>query len=129
MADINKRKPRVINLKKRKITGVPRLPETQISVKVHTEPVVIPVKPVPRIVEQPQCSQCGGGNEDMLRCVSCEASHQELVARLDAVKRVKVPKVKEELMITHEKRGGIDVTVYTDRATAQIAGIPWKPNN
>ena len=128
MADINKRKPRVINLKKKKLV-VPVVTPVKLEVAPEVKPEIKAVPIVPRIVEQVQCSQCGGGNEDMLRCLSCETSHQELVARLDAVKRVKVPKVKEPLMVTHEKRGGIDVTVYTDRATAQIAGIPWKPNN
>ena len=125
MPDIRRKKPRVINLRKAKKQVFEVAP-----VKLEIAPEIKPIiKPVPRIVDQPQCSQCGGGNEDMLRCVSCEAEHQELVARLDSVKRTKVPKVKEELMISHEKRGGIDVTVYTDRATAQFAGIPWKPNN
>ena len=126
--DIEKRKPRVINLKKNRKQVIPPTP-IKLEVAPEIKSVTPAIKLPPRIVEQAQCSQCGGGNEDMLRCVSCEASHQELVAKLDSVKRVKVPKVKEELMVTHEKRGGIDVTVYTDRATALVAGIPWKPNN
>ena len=113
--DIRKRKPRIINLKKKVKVRVERYDTPVVHVD---EPIVAP----PRIIDQAQCFKCGGGNEDNLRCADCEAKHQEIVARLDARPQSKVEKVPVQWVKSKEIRNGIVITNYMTKEEAQMMG-------
>ena len=72
-----------------------------------------------------KCYRCNQNDvsEEFQRCPSCEISHKELCAKLDARPRVKNTKIKEELFPIYETKQGIKVTTYIDKNYAMIMGI------
>ena len=116
--DINKRKSRVINLRKKKIMAeVPRKIEV-------SQPEVTPAKITPRTTTPELCYQCGSGNEDNLRCGSCEAKHQELVVKLDSRPREKVEKIREKEYPFYSVKGGVQFTDWYTAEDLRTLGIP-----
>ena len=70
------------------------------------------------------CYQCGSGNEDNLRCGSCEAKHQELVVKLDSRPREKVEKVREKEYPFYSVKGGVQFTDWYTAEDLRTLGIP-----
>lgn len=71
------------------------------------------------------CFKCNsvGVQEEFQRCPSCEASHQDLIKKLDSQPKNKEKKIKEELFPIKEMKGGIQITTWVDRETARINGM------
>ena len=115
--DINRRKPRVINLRKIKKQVTP--------VKAEIEPEVIPeVSKVSLTTSPDKCFQCGSGNEDYLRCETCEAKHQEIVAKFETRPKVKTEKVREKFYPFYSVKGGVKFTDWYSEEDLRVLGIP-----
>ena len=69
-----------------------------------------------------QCNKATVENE-FERCPSCKLSHKELCAKLDAVPRKKVEKVREELFEIKSMRRGVEFTDIISRQDAMALGI------
>lgn len=71
------------------------------------------------------CYKCGKTEvqEEFQLCSSCEVSHRELAKKLDSRPKVIQKKPKEKLFPIKEMKGGIQVTTWVDRETAQINGM------
>src|SRR3990167_8792911 len=103
--DIKKRKPKPINLRKRKVI-------------VHSPPVSVEVKEVvsePAVVTETgifPCIKCGVKEApvEMGRCKACEAEHQKLAKSLDARPRQTVERAKENYDVFKAVRNGVIVT-------------------
>ena len=120
--DIRPRKPRVINLRKIKKQIIP---VTSVKVESETKQGLMPeVKIAPQIISQEKCFECGSGNEDNLRCISCEAKHQEIVARLEARPKVKKEKVREKLYPFYSVKRGVEFTDWYSEGDLRLLGIP-----
>jgi len=62
--------------------------------------------------------------EEFTRCPSCEVSHKELCAKLDARPKVeREKKVREKLYSWKEMKQGVEVTNYISYDEAKIMGI------
>ena len=73
-----------------------------------------------------QCYKCNSVEvaEEFDRCPSCEISHKELCAKLDARPKVeREKKVREKLYSWKEMKQGIEVTNYITYEEAKIMGI------
>ena len=103
--DIKKRKPKVINLKKkRKVTFS--------AIKVHTDD---PIAPKISVVGNYHCMRCGASvYQELGRCTACKLEHQQIVQRLDArPKQAMVEKVPPKLTYRKEASKGVIVTIST----------------
>ena len=57
------------------------------------------------------------------RCADCNLSHKELCAKLDAIPRKKIEKVREELFPVKSMKGGVEFTDWYNRQEMAIFGI------
>lgn len=112
--DILKRKPRVINLRRK-----------GKKVNLITKHVTFPIQEKTELIEQKTweggtspCSDCGIPEAmEMSRCKTCDIKHQELIARLDTRldtgSKQSVEKIPPKFTIRKEVSGGVVVTVQT----------------
>lgn len=123
--DIKSRKPRVINLKGKKL-------KAECSVKVE-----VPVAETPkvhtddRVIDAPHdeqasnysCVQCGSpASKELGRCVVCDVEHQKIVAQLDAKPKQVIEKVPEKWVYYKQATGGVIVTVRMTEQEALMTG-------
>lgn len=109
MKDIQKRKNKVIDLRKKKIT---------VKIPIRVEPEAIaqkPVEPAPFKGGTFACIDCKSlSAQEFGRCQECYVKHQQIVAQLDARPRMpEPPRVTPNLTYRKEVSGGVVVTVST----------------
>ena len=61
--------------------------------------------------------------EEYQRCPACALTHAELCAKLDAVPRQKVEKVREKFYPVISMKGGVEFTDWYTRQEMAIFGI------
>ena len=77
---------------------------------------------VAKTVPQDECTDCGKGNEDFLRCELCEAKHREIVAKFPT--RPKNEKFREKLYPFYSIKQGIKCADWYSEEDLRILGIP-----
>lgn len=114
MQDIQRKKNKVIDLRKKKIVS------TKIAVQQVTEPIVQVITPFPVPFQGGTfpCIDCKDVSaQEFGRCMACDAKHREIVAQLDA--RPKMPEpIKTEPKLTYRKQvmDGVMVTISTSES-------------
>lgn len=123
--DIRTKKPKVINLRKKKIAtpikiGLDDLKQvTPIEVKIKPEIVI-----APESTESYPCIKCGSptASKELGRCITCDIEHQKIIAQLDAKPKQIIEKVPEKWVYYKQKTGGIVVTVRMTEEEALLSG-------
>ena len=71
------------------------------------------------------CFQCNKAEvqDEFQRCESCSQAHKELCAKLDAVPKKKIEKVREELFEIKSMKRGVEFTDIISRQDAMALGI------
>lgn len=116
--DINRRKPKVINLRKHKKI-VSSIPISSVKIEVSE------IRPeVPTIeAESFLCMKCGTPEApEFGRCKPCEIEHKKLVSELDAKPRSIVERPQQEWVTFKQNRGGIIITVHMTKEEAIMMG-------
>ena len=121
MSDIKNKKPKVINLRKKKI-----IISAPVKLKIEE------VKPQPRVLNEiPQiesgtfpCIKCGAKEApEMGRCGPCGVEHKRVCATLDSRPKQSFERPKEEWIKQTEVRGGITITTYMTKEEGRMLGI------
>lgn len=134
--DIKPKKPRVIDLRKKKKTGesvsprnipiTPEVPEVLDSPQALPNPPEIPSSRLPDpSVETFSCVVCGvkEAPKELGRCVGCEDGHQKLCRQLDAKPRQIIEKKPMEWIYKTEVKGGVVVKTFMTKDEARSIGI------
>ena len=123
--DIKPKKPKVINLRRKRKDRV--ITEMPVQIEVKEE--------VPAMVETPKetlpetgtftCIKCRAkeATRELGRCKPCEVEHENLVRRLDSIPRQILERPKEEWVSKKEVKGGVTVTTYMTKQEAMLMGI------
>lgn len=110
--EIKRRKPRVINLRKK--TAKLNRPVVKVSVPVEEISERIEVKSKEWVGGSFPCVDCGAKEAiEFGRCKACDTSHRELASRLDSRPKTQLEKVQPKFTVRKEVSGGVVVTVQT----------------